>query len=87
LSIPTAVKVAEIAPWIHHSQVKLSSLEWENFPVPNSSCKITLQNTDALSQQDLSESLTASRQQDGSLALVSPEAATQGRRLKIACLS
>jgi hypothetical protein len=29
----TAVKVAEIAPWIHHSQVKLASLKWECIPV------------------------------------------------------
>jgi hypothetical protein len=32
LSTPTTVKVAEIAPWIHHSQVKPASLEWECVP-------------------------------------------------------
>ena len=25
LSIPTAVKVAELGPWVHHSRVKLAS--------------------------------------------------------------
>jgi hypothetical protein len=27
-STPSAVKVAEISPWIHYSQVKPASLEW-----------------------------------------------------------
>jgi hypothetical protein len=29
LSAPTAVKVAKIIPWIHHSQMKPASFEWE----------------------------------------------------------
>jgi hypothetical protein len=33
-STPTAVKVAEIVPWIHHSRVKPASLEWECIPDP-----------------------------------------------------
>jgi hypothetical protein len=41
LSIPTTVKVAEIAPWIHHSQVKSASLEWECISDPASPYKIT----------------------------------------------
>jgi hypothetical protein len=74
LSIPPAVKVAEIAPWIHHSQVKPVSLKWECIPVPNSPCKITLQNTCTLPQQDPSESSATSSQHDDSLALVTLEA-------------
>jgi hypothetical protein len=41
LSTPTAVKVAEIALWIHHSQIKPASPEWECIPDPALSCKIT----------------------------------------------
>jgi hypothetical protein len=37
LSIHTAVKVAEIAPWIYHSRVKPASLEWECIPSRSSS--------------------------------------------------
>jgi hypothetical protein len=29
---PTAVKIVVIAPWIHHSQVKPASLQWECIP-------------------------------------------------------
>jgi hypothetical protein len=29
LSTPNAVKVAEIIPWIPHTQVKIASLDWE----------------------------------------------------------
>lgn len=29
LSTPTAVKVAEVVPWIHHSRVKAASQGWE----------------------------------------------------------
>jgi hypothetical protein len=50
---PTAVKeVAEIAPWIHHSQVKAASLQWNSIPDPASQCKITLPNLSAFPQQD-----------------------------------
>jgi hypothetical protein len=41
LSTPTTIKVAEFAPWIHHSQVKPASLKWECIPDPASPCKIT----------------------------------------------
>jgi hypothetical protein len=34
LSTPTAVKVAEIIPWIHHRQVKPDIFEWECIPDP-----------------------------------------------------
>jgi hypothetical protein len=44
LSTPTAAKVAEIAPWIHHSWVKPASLEWECIPDLASPCEITLWN-------------------------------------------
>jgi hypothetical protein len=40
LSTPTTVKVAEIIPWIHHSQVKPASLKWECIHDPASLCKI-----------------------------------------------
>jgi hypothetical protein len=52
LSTPTAVKVAEIVLWIHHSQVKPASLKWECISDPTSLCKITLQNACAFPQQD-----------------------------------
>jgi hypothetical protein len=48
LSTPTAVKLAEIASWIHHSQVKPASLQWECIPDPASLCRITLQNLSSL---------------------------------------
>jgi hypothetical protein len=51
-STPTAVKFAEIASWIHHRQVKPSSLEWECIPDLASPRKITFKNTCALPQQD-----------------------------------
>jgi hypothetical protein len=38
---PTTVKLAEIIPWIHHSQVKPASLDWECIPDPFSPYKIT----------------------------------------------
>jgi hypothetical protein len=34
LSTPTTVKVAEIVPWIHHSQMKPVFLELEYIPDP-----------------------------------------------------
>jgi hypothetical protein len=40
LSTPTAVKVAEIAPCIHHSQVKPASIEWECIPYLASSSEM-----------------------------------------------
>jgi hypothetical protein len=40
---PTAVKVAEIAPWIHHSWLKPASLQEKCIPNPASQCKITPQ--------------------------------------------
>jgi hypothetical protein len=52
LPTPTAVKVSEIAPWIHYSRVKPSSLKWECIPNPASPYKITLQNISALPWQD-----------------------------------
>jgi hypothetical protein len=51
-STPTAVKVAETAPWIHYSRVKPASLEWECIPDPALPCTSTLQNFGALPQQD-----------------------------------
>jgi hypothetical protein len=52
LSIPIAVKVAEIAPWIHYSWVKPASLSWECIPYLGSPCRITLGNVSALPRQD-----------------------------------
>jgi hypothetical protein len=48
----TAVRVAEIAPWIHYSWVKPASLEWEHIPDLASPCKFTLQNVSTLPWQD-----------------------------------
>jgi hypothetical protein len=48
LSISTSVKVAEIVPWIHHSQMKAASLSRS----AASLCKITLWNAHTLPQQD-----------------------------------
>jgi hypothetical protein len=50
--IPTAVKVAKIAPWIHHSQVKRASPEWECVPDPASPFQVTFWNACTLLQQD-----------------------------------
>jgi hypothetical protein len=41
-STPTAVKVTEISPWIHHSQVKPAFLKGECIPDLASPYKITL---------------------------------------------
>jgi hypothetical protein len=41
LSTPTAVKVAEIIRWIHHSRVKPASLKWECILDPVLPYKIT----------------------------------------------
>jgi hypothetical protein len=75
LSIPTTVKVTEIAPWIHHSRVKPASVKWS---VPNlaSLCRITLQNVSALSWQNSASQETTGDQewQDNSPALVTKEA-------------
>jgi hypothetical protein len=42
LCIPTIAKVAGIALWIYHSQVKAASLQWECIPDPSSPCNIAL---------------------------------------------
>jgi hypothetical protein len=47
LSTPTAVKVAEIAPWIHYSQVKTASLNWKSIPDLAASRNFTLWNISA----------------------------------------
>jgi hypothetical protein len=47
----TIVKVAVIAPWIHHGQVKPASLEWKYIPDPASPCRIILQNLSTLPRQ------------------------------------
>jgi hypothetical protein len=72
LSTPTTVKVAEISPWIHHSQVKPASLKWECIPDPASPCRITLWNLSTLPQQDPASQETGGdqEQQDDSPALV-----------------
>jgi hypothetical protein len=74
LSIPTTVKVAEIAPWIHHSLVKPASLEWEFISDPASLCRITLQHLSTLPRQDSTSQDTTGDQewQDDSPALVTP---------------
>jgi hypothetical protein len=74
LSTPTAVKVAEIVPWIHHSWVNPASLKWECIPDPASQCKITLLNISALPWQDsaLQETIGDQEQWDDSPALVIP---------------
>jgi hypothetical protein len=75
LSIPTAVKVVETAPWIHRSQVKPTSLEWEYIPDLASLSKVTLWNAHALPRQDSAswETTEDYRQQNDSSGLVSPE--------------
>ncbi|XP_063313204.1 uncharacterized protein LOC134612714 [Pelobates fuscus] len=42
LSTPTAVKVAEVTPWIHHSRVKPAADSWQATPDPENPCKIRL---------------------------------------------
>jgi hypothetical protein len=75
LSIPTIVKVAVIAPWIHHSWVKPASLEWECIPDLASPCRITLQNLSALPQQDsASQETTGDQEQQND----NPELVTTG---------
>jgi hypothetical protein len=71
---PTAVKVAVIAPWFHHSQVKSASLKWECIPNLASPCKITLQNLNVLPQQDSASQETTGDQEwrDYSPTLVIP---------------
>jgi hypothetical protein len=51
LSTPTAVKVAEIASWIHYSQLKPASLMWKCIPYPASLYRVTLQNISTLPLQ------------------------------------
>jgi hypothetical protein len=72
LSTPTIVKVAEIAPWIHHSPVKPASLEWECIPDPASPCRITFWNLSVLPQQDSASQETTGdqEQRDDSPTLV-----------------
>lgn len=42
LATPTAVKVAEITPWIHHSRLKRAAASWEATTDPVNPCKITI---------------------------------------------
>jgi hypothetical protein len=83
---PTAVKVAEIAPWIHHNWVKPASLEWQCISDLASQCKITLWNLSALPWQNSAsqEATGAQEQWDDCPALVTPEAdwSTHGRSLR-----
>jgi hypothetical protein len=74
LSIPTTVKVAEIAPWIHHSWVKPASLEWECIPNLVSPCRITLWDLKALLQQVFTSQETTGDQEwhEDSPGLVTP---------------
>jgi hypothetical protein len=76
LSTPTAIKVAEITSWIHESQVKPASLEWECILDPALPCKITLQNACTLPWQDPGSRETTGdhKQWDNSQALVTLEA-------------
>ncbi|VFV42077.1 Hypothetical predicted protein [Lynx pardinus] len=43
LSTPSAVKVAEVRPQIHHSRVKPTSRNWECIPDLSTLCKLTIQ--------------------------------------------
>jgi hypothetical protein len=70
LSTPTIVKVAEIALFIHHSQVKPASLEWEYIPDLASPCRITLQNISALPQQYSASQKTTGTKNKGTTALL-----------------
>jgi hypothetical protein len=65
-------KVAEIAPWIHHSRVKPASLEWECIPDPASPRRITFWNLSILPLQDSTSQETTGDQKrwDNSPALV-----------------
>ncbi|XP_063309184.1 uncharacterized protein LOC134609439, partial [Pelobates fuscus] len=43
LSTPTAIKVAEVTPWIHHSRVKPAAVDsWQVTADPENPCKIRL---------------------------------------------
>uniref|UniRef100_A0A670I8H0 Murine leukemia virus integrase C-terminal domain-containing protein n=1 Tax=Podarcis muralis TaxID=64176 RepID=A0A670I8H0_PODMU len=42
LSTPTAVKVAEVTPWIHHSRLKKSEGSWTCKGDPSNPLKLTL---------------------------------------------
>jgi hypothetical protein len=76
LSTPTAVKVTKVAPWVHHSQVKLASLEWECIPDSDLLCKITLQKSQHPSLRVLCflGNTRDYKQQDNISALVTLEA-------------
>ena len=43
LFTPTAVKVAEVVPWIHNSSVKLAYQDWECTSDPSTLCRLTIQ--------------------------------------------
>jgi hypothetical protein len=70
LSIPTTVKVAEIAPWIYCSRVKPASLEWEC--IPNSALlrKIILRNISTLLCQDPASWETTGDHENNTAALL-----------------
>jgi hypothetical protein len=76
LVCPNEVKVAKIAPWGHHSQVKPESPKWEYIPDPASPSKITLQNTCTRPWKDPTswETTGDHEQWDNSPALVTLEA-------------
>lgn len=42
LSTPTAVKVAGIAPWVHHTRVKAASSDWTVSPNPQDPLRLTI---------------------------------------------
>jgi hypothetical protein len=62
-------KIAVIALWIYHSQVKPSSLEWECIPDPASLCRITLQNLRTLPPQNSASQETTGVKNNGTTAL------------------
>lgn len=58
LSTPTAVKVAEITPWIHHSRLKPAAAEWECVPDSSEPLKATLRKKTAAVPTDQEEDVS-----------------------------
>jgi hypothetical protein len=75
LSTPTAVKVAEIAPWMRYSRVRPASPEWKCIPDPVLACMITLQNVSALPLKYYATwETTGDHKQDNNPTFLTPEA-------------
>ena len=55
LSTPTTLRVAEVAPWIHHSRVKPAFQGWEYTSDPSTLCKLTIQRKQTATQETLKD--------------------------------